>query len=75
MTGKYKYVFLKTFVLSKLSLFTMFLKICTKNFCPDECALLVDLVQENRQKLFGAFIYPLTSEEKNIVCGDMEQQL
>ena len=31
----------------------MSLKIRAKNFCPDECALLVDLVKENKPKIFG----------------------
>ena len=53
----------------------MSLKIRAKNFCPDECALLVDLVQENKQKLFGALSSSLTSEEKNIIWGDIAQQL
>ena len=53
----------------------MSLKIRAKNFCPDEFALLVDIVQENKQKLFGALSSSLTSEEKNIIWGDIAQQL
>ena len=67
MTDKYKYLFLKTFLLLKLFLFTIYLKIRAKNFCPDECELLVDLVQENKHKLFGALSSSLTNEEKNII--------
>ena len=42
----------------------MSLKTRGKNFCADECALLVDLVQENKSELFGALSSSLTSEEK-----------
>ena len=38
-------------------------------------ALLVDLVQRNKQSLFGALSSSLTSEEKNIIWGDIAQQL
>ena len=53
----------------------MSLKTRAKNFCADECALFVDLVQENKSKLFGALSSSLTSEEKNIIWGDIAQQL
>ena len=75
MTDKYKHLFLKTFLLLKLFLLTMSLKISAKNCCPNECALLVDLVQENKHKPFGALSSSLTSEEKNIIWGNIAQQL
>ena len=52
----------------------MSLKTRAKNFCADECALLVDLVQENKSKHFGALSSSLTNEEKNIIWGDIAQQ-
>ena len=75
MTDKYKYLILKTFLLLKLCVFTMSLKISAKNFCHDERELLVDLVQENKQKLFVVLSSSLTSEEKNIIWVDIAQQL
>ena len=53
----------------------MSLKIRANNFCPGKCALLVDLVQENKQKLFGALSSSLISDEKNIIWGDIAQEL
>ena len=38
-------------------------------------ALLVDLVKRNKQKPFGAVTSSLTGEEKNIIWGDITQQL
>ena len=74
MTDKYSYIFQETFLLLELFLLRMFLKICVKNFSPDECALIVDLVQENKQILFGALSSSLTIEEKNTIWGDVAQQ-
>ena len=45
----------------------MSLKIGTKNFSADEIALLVDLIQEEKQNLFCAFSSSLTCEEKNSI--------
>ena len=38
-------------------------------------ALMNDLVQENKSKLFGSLSSSLISEEKNIIWGDIGQQL
>ena len=56
-------------------LITMSLKILVTNFYAEESALLIDLVQENKQILFVALNSSLTSEEKNIIWGDIAQQL
>ena len=55
MTDKYKYLCFKTYFLAK-------------NFYPDECALLVDLVQENKPKLSGLSIL-LSPVKRNYNIG------
>ena len=51
-----------SYYLNEIILLTMSLKIRANNFCPDECELLVDLVQENKQKPFWALSSFLTTE-------------
>ena len=43
----------------------MSIKTRSKNFSADEISTLVDLVQENKSKLFGSLSSSLTYEEKN----------
>ena len=44
----------------------MSIKTRSKNFSADEISTLVDLVQENKSKLFGSLSSSLTYEEKNV---------
>ena len=53
----------------------MSIKTRSKNFSADEISTLVDLVQENKSKLFGSLSSSLTYEEKNNVWKEIAEAI
>ena len=53
----------------------MSIKTRFKNFSADEISTLVDLVQENKSKLFGSLSSSLTYEEKNNVWKEIVEAI
>ena len=52
----------------------MALKARAKNFSSDEITQLVDLVLENKSKLFGALSSSLSYDEKNKIWEDIAKE-
>ena len=53
----------------------MAMKTRAKNFSSDEISSLVDLLLENKSKLFGALSCSMTFDEKNNVCEDIANEI
>ena len=53
----------------------MALKARAKNFSSDEITQLVDLVLENKSKLFGALSSSLSYDEKNKIWEDIAKEI
>ena len=53
----------------------MSMKTRAKNFSSEEISSLVDLVLENKSKLFGALRCSLTFDEKNNVWEDIAEEI
>ena len=51
------------------------LKTRSKNFSHEEISMLVDLVQENKSKLFGSLSSALTYEEKNCIWKEIAEAI